>query len=248
VADLYRNWAELAAAEAEGVDYRIRSAGPSGAAWVSIAIHGGAIEAGSGEMARAVAGTWMRYYELDGVKDAGNAALHITSTRYDEPGALAAVTTARHCLSFHGYRGSGAVPMTAIGGRDAGLVARVSGNLRAAGFAVSTAASDIAGTSPANICNKTLSGGGVQLEMSRALRRSFFPGGDLSAEMRETDARTEAFHRYAAAVRAACGGDALTSPGGRRTSTIRAVLPVESAARVPESPKWRPQVDRQTMR
>ncbi|WP_447036116.1 poly-gamma-glutamate hydrolase family protein [Streptomyces sp. DSM 118878] len=232
MADLYANWAELAAAETEGVDYRIRSAGPvgpAGATWVSIAIHGGAIEAGSGEMARAVAGTWMRYYELDGMKATGNAALHITSTRYDEPGALAAVTTARRCLSFHGYQGSGGLPMTAIGGRDAALVARVSHSLRAAGFAVSTAASDIAGTSPANICNKTLSGGGVQLEMSRALRRGFFPGGDLSSEMRGTGARTEAFHRYAAAVRAACDGRTLTSPGGRQTSTIRAALPVDNA-------------------
>ncbi|CAM5486959.1 hypothetical protein SALBM135S_05249 [Streptomyces alboniger] len=203
MADLYGSWAELAAAEVEGVDYRIRRACPAGADWAAIAIHGGGIEAGSGEMAREVAGTSMRYYELDGMKTSGNDDLHITSTKYDEPCALALVTTARRCLSFHGYLGADHGPMTAVGGLDAALAAQVTHALRAAGFAASAAGDDLAGTSPANICNKAV-GGGVQLEMSRALRRSFFPGGDLSRPVRESGARTEAFRRYAAALRAAC--------------------------------------------
>ncbi len=204
MADRYGSWAELAATETEGVDYRIRSAGPVGASTAVIAVHGGSIEAGSGEMAREVAGarTRTRYYELDGMKSSGNADLHITSTRYDEPGALAAVTAARSCLSFHGYRGAAQVAMTAVGGLDAALVAHVVHELTAAGFAVTTAAGRIAGTHPANICNRA-SGGGVQVEMSEALRRSFFPGGDFSRAVRETGARTETFRRYAAAVRAA---------------------------------------------
>ncbi|MEV0123891.1 poly-gamma-glutamate hydrolase family protein [Streptomyces sp. NPDC050703] len=218
MADLYGDWAELAAAEVEGVDYQIRFADPAGASLASIAIHGGGIEAGSGEMAREVAGTWMRYYELDGMKSSGNRDLHITSTRYDEPRALALVTTARGCLSFHGYQDDdNLLSMTAIGGLDTALAARVTAGLRAAGFTVSAAAGDIAGTDPANICNRTLPGAGVQLEMSQALRRSFFPGGDLTRAARESGARTQDFFRYAAALRTACAGSAPvpapSSPG-----------------------------------
>ncbi|QUI32429.1 poly-gamma-glutamate hydrolase family protein [Streptomyces alfalfae] len=218
MADLYDNWAELAAAETAGVDYQIRQSSPAGATWASIAIHGGGIEPGSGEMAREVAGTQMRYYELDGMKPADNVDLHITSTNYDEPNALAMVGAVRRCLSFHGYRGDDGVPMTAIGGLDASLVARVTRNLTAAGFGVVTAASEIAGTNPANICNKTASSGGVQLEMSQALRRSFFPGNDYSRAVRESGARTEDFYRYAAAVQAAYAGRALVSMGSINVS------------------------------
>jgi len=218
VADLYANWAALAAAETAGVDYQLRSAGPAGATWASIAIHGGGIEAGSGEMAREVAGTRMRYYELDGMKNNGNGNLHITSTNYDEPGGLTAVTTACRCLSFHGYTGDNQVPMTEIGGLDTPLVAQVTRNLQAGGFAVSTASSEIAGTRPANICNRTTTSGGAQLEMSEALRRSFFPGDDFSRPVRESGARTNTFHRYAAAVRAASSGPALVCTGGVNVS------------------------------
>ncbi|MVO87937.1 hypothetical protein GPA10_25055 [Streptomyces sp. p1417] len=225
--DLYDNWAELSAAETAGVDYQIRSASPAGATWASIAIHGGGIEIGSGEMAREVAGTRMRYYELDGMKPIDNGDLHITSTNYDEPGALAMVTASRRCLSFHGYVGTDGEPTTALGGLDAQLVARVHRNLTAAGFTVTNAPSEIAGTNPANICNIGPHGG-VQLEMSRTLRRSFFPGDDWSRPVRESGARTETFYRYATAVKAAYGGQALVSMGTINVSRY-ALIPAPSA-------------------
>ncbi|QQC88150.1 poly-gamma-glutamate hydrolase family protein [Streptomyces alfalfae] len=231
MADLYGDWAELAAAEVDGVDYRIRSTDPAGASLASIAIHGGGIEAGSGEMAREVAGTWLRYYELDGMKSSGNGDLHITSTNYDEPRALALVTTARGCLSFHGYQDDDRLlSTTAIGGRDTALAARAAGELRAAGFTVTAATGDIAGTNPANICNRTLSGSGVQLEMSQALRRSFFPGGDLTRPSRESGARTEAFFRYAAALRSACTVPA-PAPAADRSELIPPTRPRAGSGR-----------------
>ncbi|WP_405799267.1 poly-gamma-glutamate hydrolase family protein [Streptomyces sp. NBC_01506] len=211
MADLYPSYAALAAAETEGVDYTRTSVIPSGATWASIAIHGGGIEPGSGEMAKEVAGTRMRFFEFAGIKTSGNVDLHLTSTVYDEPTGIALVAGARRCLSFHGYAGDTDVADTAVGGLDAVLVSRVSMALRAAGFSVVDAPSEIAGTDPLNICNKTTTGAGVQLELSRAQRAAFFPGGDLSRAMRDSGQRTPAFYAYAAAVQSVYEGRGLVS-------------------------------------
>lgn len=220
MADKYPNYAALAAAEKEGVAYSRTAVAPAGTTWAAIAIHGGGIEGGSGEMAREIsqAGTTMAYYEFAGLKKANNVDLHITSTHYDEPMGQALVANARRCLSFHGYVGTDGVPETAIGGLDTELVARVTAALTRAGFAVNTAPSEIAGTDPLNICNRTASNGGVQLEMSRALRNSFFPGGVNTKAVRDSGARTAVFYRYASAIRAALMGRGLMTMGAVNSS------------------------------
>lgn len=211
MADKYPNYATLAASEVEGVDYTRTAVTPTGATWASIAIHGGAIEAGSGEMAEEVAGTRMRFFEFAGIKSSGNVDLHLTSTVYDEPMGIALVAGARRCLSFHGYTGTTDVAETAIGGLDSALVSRVTMALRAAGFTVVVAPSEIAGTDPLNICNKTTTSMGVQLELSRAQRAAFFPNGDLSKAMRDSGQRTPAFYAYAAALQSVYEGRGLVS-------------------------------------
>ncbi|MFE9886285.1 poly-gamma-glutamate hydrolase family protein [Streptomyces scopuliridis] len=228
VADKYPNYAALAAAEVEGVDYSRTAVTPAGATWCSIAIHGGGIEAGSGELAREVAGTRMRYYEFAGLKNANNVDLHITSTNFDEPMGMALVTGARRCLSFHGYTGTTGIPDTALGGLDAALVDRVRNALEARGFTVVSAPSEIAGTDPLNICNKTSTGTGVQLELSRAQRAAFFPNGDLSRTMRESGQRTPAFYEYAAAVKSAFTGQGIVSMGSINVSR-HTLLPAPAA-------------------
>lgn len=228
MADKYPSYAALSAAEVEGVDYTRTSVTPAGGTWCSIAIHGGAIEAGSGEMAREVAGPRMSYFEFAGIKSLNNVDLHLTSTVYDEPMGINLVAAARRCLSFHGYAGTTGVAETAIGGLDAALVARVTAALEARGFAVVTAPSEIAGDNPANICNKTSTSMGVQLELSRAQREAFFPGGDLSRTMRESGQRTPVFYDYAAAVQSAYTGQGIVSMGTINASRYT-LLPAPSA-------------------
>lgn len=205
--DLYANYAALAAAEVEGVDYVRTAVAPAGYTVASIAIHGGAIEAGSGEMARQIAdgGRRFAYYEFAGIKSANNGDLHITSTVFDEPLCLALVGASQRTLSFHGFAGTIGVAETAVGGLDGPLKDWVIRALRAAGFTVITTPSEISGTDPANICSRNIPGAGVQLEMSSAQRQAFFPGGDLSRAMRESGQRTAAFHSYAAALTAVAG-------------------------------------------
>lgn len=204
MADLYANYAALSAAEVEGVDYSRTAVAPAGYTVASIAIHGGAIEAGSGEMAREIAAAGRRYayYEFVGTKAANNVDLHITSTVFDEPMGVALVAASQRTLSFHGYTGTTGVAETSVGGLDGPLKDWVVLALRSAGFSVITAPSEIAGTDPANICSRNATGGGVQLEMSRAQRQAFFPGGDTTRAMRDSGQRTSTFYAYAAALTA----------------------------------------------
>lgn len=211
--DLYPDYASLAAAETEGVDYTRTAVTPTGAAYAAIAIHGGGIEAGSSEMAYEVSagGTGMAYYDFKGLKPSGNFDLHITSTNFDEPMAVALVTASTRTISFHGYTGVEGVAVTALGGLDEELGARIAYALRAAGFAVSDAPEEIAGDDPDNICNTNLRLAGVQLEMSQQQRADFFPNGDLSRAMRDSGQRTAAFYRYATAVQNAVIGYGMVS-------------------------------------
>ncbi|WP_128818031.1 poly-gamma-glutamate hydrolase family protein [Streptomyces sp. S063] len=230
MADLYANYAALAAAETEGVAYSRTAVAPAGATWAAIAIHGGGIEGGSGEIAREVsgAGARMAYYEFAGLKSSGNSDLHITSTNFDEPQAISLVGAVRRCLSFHGYVGTAGVPVTAIGGLDTELVARITASLTTAGFTVTDAPSEIAGTNPNNICNKTATAAGVQLELSRAQRDRFFPDGQNTRAVRDSGARTEEFYRYAAAIRAAYTGRGLIAVSAINASRY-CLLPAPAA-------------------
>ncbi|MCX4578108.1 poly-gamma-glutamate hydrolase family protein [Streptomyces sp. NBC_01571] len=205
MADLYASYTALAAAETEGVSYERRTVPVSGATWSSIAIHGGGIEVGSGEAARAVGAGLMNHYEFAGIKASNNVDLHVTSTNFNEPIATGIVTAAKRCLSFHGYTGTDGVPETSIGGLDTLMVGRISAALTQAGFRVINAAQEINGSDPANIANKTTISAGVQLEMSRALRESFFPNGDTTRSMRDSGQRTKAFTAYVGALRAVFG-------------------------------------------
>ncbi|MFD4569390.1 poly-gamma-glutamate hydrolase family protein [Streptomyces sp. NPDC058467] len=218
MADLYASYTALAAAETEGVAYERRSVPVTGSTWSSIAIHGGGIEPGSGEVARSVGAGLMAHYEFAGIKTVNNGDLHVTSTNFDEPIAQGIVTGSLRCLSFHGYTGTTDLAETSIGGLDTATAARVSAALTRAGFRVITAAQEINGSDPANIANKTTISAGVQVEMSNALRASFFPGGDLTRTMRDSGQRTAAFNAYVAAVRSAYDGRGRVSQGSVNVS------------------------------
>ncbi|MET7702323.1 poly-gamma-glutamate hydrolase family protein [Streptomyces sp. NPDC005485] len=218
MADLYASYTDLAAREVEGVDYLRRRVPVAGSAWASIAIHGGGIEPGSGEVARAVGAGLMTHYEFTAIRSTGNSDLHVTSTNFDEPVCQGVIASSLGCLSFHGFTGTTGVPETALGGLDTATADRVRTALRQAGFHVTDAARKINGSSPANIANRTTIGAGVQLELSTSLRASFFPDGDLTRAMRDTGRRTATFDRYVAAVRSVFEDRALVSqdsPGSR---------------------------------
>jgi len=172
VIDKYSNFAELAVAESAGVDYQIRVEN-RGTPVAIIAPHGGRIEPGTLEVAATIAGDALSFYAFEALRAAGKrGSLHITSARFDEPLALALVGEAQKAIAIHG-RANGGNPLTVgVGGLDTTLRDKIAAALTIAGFAtVVVIKGGLAGRDPSNICNRGVTGAGVQLELPRALRR-----------------------------------------------------------------------------
>jgi len=174
MADTYCNFEALSRAETAGVDYRIllrRAA----AAFAVVAPHGGGIEPGTSEIADAIADEEFSVYTFEGVKSDGNAVLHITSTRFDEPMCLTVIDASEIVLTLHGEESEADSEGVFVGGRDTGLGGRLGAALEAKGFIVKKHPDpDLQGLERRNLCNLGQSGKGVQLELSRTVREQMF--------------------------------------------------------------------------
>ena len=138
-----------------------------------MAPHGGGIEPGTSEIAGAVARDVHSCYRFEGIKQRGNGDLHITSTRFDEPRALAMLASADCVLAIHGEASSRRVVF--IGGRDVAAQVWLKESLEAHGFIVKCHPNkNLAGAASSNICNRGARGSGVQVELSLGLRRACF--------------------------------------------------------------------------
>ncbi|MCX6081781.1 MAG: poly-gamma-glutamate hydrolase family protein [Chloroflexi bacterium] len=170
--DKYRNFQELQQDLQVEVEYRIREQLRLQATAI-LAIHGGGIEMGTSELASAIAGNEFSLYLFEGLAG-NNQFLHITSTNFDEPLCLQFV--GKHCtaLSVHGFAGLQTDPLVYLGGNDLPLVQRLLEALQTNGYTARVNTGKFAATDPANICNRTSTGQGVQLELSAALRSRFF--------------------------------------------------------------------------
>lgn len=202
MSDRYDSFDELARAHREGRDFTITCL-DRGSSVAILAPHGGGIEPGSSDIAAAIAGNDLSLYRLDGTMSSGNADLHITSTRFDEPRARALVEAAETALAIHGERSASEVVY--IGGRHEHLRNAITRALADAGFATSIHEDpELQGESPRNICNRCRSGQGVQLEISHGLRKTLF------ASLTRTGRRTprEALGRLAGAIRTGLGSGA----------------------------------------
>lgn len=170
MADTYPSFQELEAREVEDRDWS-RTYSPKGTRVLVMAPHGGWIEPFTSELARAIAGEDFSFYTFQGLKEKGNQHLHITSHLFDEPLALGAVAEAHHVVAIHGER-SGGEAFVMVGGKDEGLREALVASLRSAGFPLAPPRPGLGGLRPDNICNRGISGQGVQLEISEAFRRS----------------------------------------------------------------------------
>ena len=168
MADRYRNFAKLAEKQRLGVDYAIRIE-DRGTPLVILAPHGGWIERGTSEIGEAIAGADMSFYAFEALKKGAHGDFHITSHRFDEPTAIELVGKSHIAVAIHG-RGNGKNDAIWIGGRAIALGNVIGASLRDVGFAAGPN-KRLPGRHPSNICNRTLLGEGVQLELSRSLRQ-----------------------------------------------------------------------------
>ncbi|WP_073782494.1 poly-gamma-glutamate hydrolase family protein [Streptomyces uncialis] len=235
MADTYPNWAWLVVGESPS-DYRVICQ-ETHSRTSHIAIHAGGIEIGSGEVAKAVsARLGQNIYCMEGLKSSNNADLHITSVNFDEPRAVTLQSAMLRTVSYHGL--AGATPETHLGGNDSALKTAIGKALEARGFKVVWDTSgEVNGDHPRNIANRNLTGAGVQLEMTTALRQSFFPGNDWSRPVRDDPKnRTPAFYAYVEALAAAVG----TEQTPNRTLVWNGSTWVDRTAKVFTGADWLP--------
>jgi phage replication-related protein YjqB (UPF0714/DUF867 family) len=199
--DRYANYDDLKRHEVKGEDYVIISrAGNSRIA--VIAPHGGGIEPGTVDIADLLAGAKHAFYAFKGIKKKGNAVLHISSTRFDEPEGITIAEKAEIIVSIHGCIGKDDTVF--IGGRNRDIKARICSALKNAGFNTEISAKEgLHGRHPENICNRCRSGEGVQLEISRGLREKMFD----SLERRPLRKRNKLFFKFVETLRETLEGE-----------------------------------------
>ncbi len=169
--DKYGSFEELKSTEADG-EFSIVSRNIGSAVAVA-APHGGGIEPGTSEIALEIAGEDISYYLFEGNKSKGNGELHITSSRFDEPECIALLKSCEVVITIHG-EGSNEQAVY-LGGRHGTLIKAIQQELESAHFVVLTHHDpELQGTNQANICNIGKSSAGVQLELPRGLRQTFF--------------------------------------------------------------------------
>lgn len=174
--DRYTSFVDLAANEKPDIDYRIRVV-DRGSEIGILAPHGGWIEPGTSEIAEAIAGSVFSFYAFESLKNAPHGHFHITSHRFDEPKGVALVNRCLMSIAIHGRRDEGNNAVW-LGGRADRLRDAIGVSLRDAGF---EAALNIRlpGTEETNICNRTRSAQGVQLELPRRLRSQLMSDANL---------------------------------------------------------------------
>jgi phage replication-related protein YjqB (UPF0714/DUF867 family) len=183
-----------------------------------LAPHGGGIEPGTSELCLAVAGyhpanlprippagVTYDYWMFEGVRELGNAALHVRSTGCDDGVAVSLCAGSLNALALHGFRPgppdfSEDDQVVLVGGGNTVLRGYLLEGLRDADFDARDAGQhgELDGDATCNIVNRTLLGMGAQLELSTPLREAMFTE---HSRPRRKHTTTELFWTFAAVCR-----------------------------------------------
>jgi phage replication-related protein YjqB (UPF0714/DUF867 family) len=168
-ADSYENFNDLASAQVEDIDYRIVVRPNPSSSIAVIAPHGGGIEEGTSEIARAIAGEDFNLYLLEGTRKKENYRyLHLTSHKFDDPRCLHLLSGCDSVVAIHGFEDE--EQRILLGGRDTSLKAAIARSISALGVDVQVTNHRYPANNPKNICNRGRSNAGLQIEMSSAFR------------------------------------------------------------------------------
>ena len=165
--DRYSCFDDLQRHETLGRDYTL-AVRDAGSPVTIIAPHGGKIEPRTSDLAKGIAGKNYNFYCFEGTKEKDNGCLHITSHRFDEPGAIKLVSKSAVVVAVHACTGNAG--RVHIGGLNKKLGSMIAKELQDRGIGVSNDHPRFQGSNPDNICNRSATGIGVQLEVTRDLR------------------------------------------------------------------------------
>lgn len=171
MSDKYSNFSDLAASELPE-SYRVRVRDTTSSVAVA-APHAGGIELGTSEIGLGIAANDFSFYLFEGLKPQGNGDLYITSSNFDEPQCLSLLHRSDIVVTVHGESSDREVVF--LGGLHTSALNSIRTVLQDRGFSVQGHENPaLQGRSKGNICNIVRSGAGVQLEISRGLRSTFF--------------------------------------------------------------------------
>ncbi|MFE2539058.1 poly-gamma-glutamate hydrolase family protein [Actinacidiphila glaucinigra] len=230
----YPHYRALAASRVLGIDYDISNRYGTGAYLVHIAIHGGAIEPPTSQLAEYCAGSAGAYYSFEALNELTAADLELPATSFDEPFCLVNVGNSVRTISWRGVEDQRETEeVTYISGLDDVLVALIAQELTTAGFVTDTPPLRFEGSDPQNIANRNRPRAGVQLDLTRSLRRALYADGDLSAEAVANPAnRLPAFFTYADAIKRAAAQVPLTVVEPETPPVIAATGPADTGVSV----------------
>lgn len=168
----YKSFRELKQFETGGQDYRIEMQFLD-SPFTIMAPHGGGIEAGTSELAKAIAADYFNYYIFAGIKPDNNLDLHIISSRYDETFARKIINQSDIIVTIHGCKGDESFAI--VGGLLTELAEKLEISLQNEGFSVKDIETEeLDGDDKDNICNRGKFEQGVQIEISNGLRKEMF--------------------------------------------------------------------------
>ena len=174
MADTYKNFKELSHVEKEDIDFKILTENVKSRIAI-IAPHGGGIEPGTSEIAKAISNGKYNCYCFEGIKNRKNKdLLHITSTNFDEPECIAVCQSSDTVVAIHGADDDDYIVF--VGGLNKELKIAMIEKLKIAGFKAKEDTTGHSGLDIGNLCNKGVMGKGLQLEISNGLRKNFFKG------------------------------------------------------------------------
>lgn len=147
--------------------------------------HGGGIERGTSELVRAIAGEEFSFYLFEGImsKACDSKKMRITSTKFDEPRGVKIISQHTTSLAIHGCKGR--KKKIFIGGRDKVFQQKLLMELKSKNYPVEENAKYL-GKNIKNICNRTKTNKGIQLEFTRGIRCKMFTNWETRKGRKET--------------------------------------------------------------
>jgi len=195
--DLYPDIPTLKSHLKEKRDFRVRHNDRHSFATI-VSPHGGFIEEGTSQIARAVAGPDFNLFDFQGLVTVEPQKLHVTSTRFREPILMQMLSRSDVAVSIHGMGEEDDMTIW-LGGLNLEMKGRMFKALIDAGFLVNPDSPRHRGESPRNFVNM-VKRRGVQLELPNNLLKTMFAGKKFYASGR-SGRTTEVFDRFVTAVR-----------------------------------------------
>ena len=199
MSDRFKSMTELMELTEENTDWIINTIERNSNVIIT-AIHGGAIEPATTELAELTAEKGgFDYFTFKAIRTKANAELHVTSRHYDEPKLMKMIANNTYAIAIHGCKGKDEIIY--MGGKDEQLMDAMTEEFEKLGIDVRQAPSHMSGAHDDNIINCCKTEKGVQLELTSGIRKKLFENGRYNKKSRENSSNwTQFMYDFAQAI------------------------------------------------